>query len=189
MSHSEQAKWDQRYLSNQSKFQAAQVLRSNLHLLPSQGRALDLACGLGGNARLLAVHGLDVDAWDISTVAIEKLTTQSTRLSIHPKVVDITPASLAAAQFDVITVSYYLDRNLAQPLINALKPGGLLFYQTFNQNQLGRGPTNLNYRLQDNELLQLFASLSIRYYREDACAGSVDHGIRDEALLVAQKLI
>jgi len=46
-------------------------LTQNQHLLPSQGTALDLACGQGGNSQLLAKAGLDVLAWDSSAVAIE----------------------------------------------------------------------------------------------------------------------
>ena len=51
------------------------VLRENMHLLPQgDGRALDLACGMGGNAISLAQGSkLDVLAWDISSVAISKI--------------------------------------------------------------------------------------------------------------------
>ena len=52
---------------------AAQVLRENWHLLPEQGVALDMACGLGGNALYLAEKALETYAWDVSNVAIEKL--------------------------------------------------------------------------------------------------------------------
>jgi 2-polyprenyl-3-methyl-5-hydroxy-6-metoxy-1,4-benzoquinol methylase len=48
------------------------VLAENEHLLPpGGGRALDLACGLGGNAVFLARRGFEVDAVDISEVGIE----------------------------------------------------------------------------------------------------------------------
>jgi tellurite methyltransferase len=41
--------------------------------LPDDGRALDLACGLGGNSILLAQQGLKVDAWDIADVPVAAL--------------------------------------------------------------------------------------------------------------------
>ena len=83
-------------------------------------------------------------------------------------------------------MSYFLERRLAPALIAALRPNGLLFYQTFNHIQLGRGPANPDYRLQDNELLRLFSPLAVRYYREDTLTAS-DQDIADEAMLVAQK--
>lgn len=187
MPHPDQNKWDARYRETSKAPHAAQVLLDNLHLLPASGQALDLACGLGGNALLLAERGLTVQAWDISAVAIDKLAQQAKGLAIETKVVDITAQALPVNQFDVIVVSYFLERKLAPAIIQALKPDGLLFYQTFNQNQLGRDPGNPDYRLQDNELLHLFRPLAFRYYREDALAGNTEQGHRDEAMLVAQK--
>ena len=54
MTNPDQARWDQRYRETSSEPQAARVLSDNLRLLPAAGTALDLACGLGGNALLLA---------------------------------------------------------------------------------------------------------------------------------------
>jgi len=39
-----------------------------------------------------------------------------------------------------------------------------------------------------NELQQLFCSLTLRYYREEGLSGDTSKGIRNEAMLVAQKL-
>ena len=68
-------KWDNIYVGqNCSEQTACDALRENSHLLPQgSGRALDLACGLGGNSIFLAqVSKLEVFAWDISPVAISK---------------------------------------------------------------------------------------------------------------------
>ncbi|MEW7979935.1 MAG: methyltransferase domain-containing protein [gamma proteobacterium symbiont of Phacoides pectinatus] len=67
------ARWDRRHGEAQGPGEIAEVLRQNLHLLPPRGRALDLACGRGANALLMARHGLRVSAWDLSPVAIERL--------------------------------------------------------------------------------------------------------------------
>lgn len=187
MTRDDQTKWDRRYRESDGEPRAARVLRDNLHLLPAQGKALDLACGLGGNALLLAERGLAVQAWDISPVAIAKLAERAKGLSIEARVVDITAEALTVKRFDVIVVSYFLDRRLASAIIDALRPNGLLFYQTFNHIQLGRGPGKPAFRLEENELLRMFAPLAIRYYREDGMAGDSEQGLRDEALLVAQK--
>lgn len=176
-------KWDQRYREPDREPRPAKVLGDNLHLLPATGRALDLACGLGGNALLLAERGLTVEAWDSSQVAIEKLRARAAGCDLEARVVTVTPETLPANRFDVIVVSYFLERDLAPALIAALRPGGLLFYQTFNHIRLDRGPNNPAWRLEDNELLRLFAPLAVRYYREDGRGGEIP----DEALLVAQK--
>ena len=57
---------------------ACAALREYAFLLPETGTALDLACGRGGNALLLARRGLQAHAWDISEEAIE-------HLSVRPK--------------------------------------------------------------------------------------------------------
>lgn len=60
-----QQKWDRLYEKDTST-EVASVLAENSYLLPSQGNALDLACGLGANALFLSEHGLETHAWDIS---------------------------------------------------------------------------------------------------------------------------
>ena len=122
-------KWNQRYRSgNDTIPEPALVLKSNDHLLPAQGDALDLACGLGGNALYMAKKGLTVSAWDFSSAAIDTLghSALTDNLNICAEVRDITLDPPCAGSFDVIVVSYYLDRSITNFLINALKPGGLL---------------------------------------------------------------
>ncbi|MCG8043626.1 MAG: class I SAM-dependent methyltransferase, partial [Candidatus Thiodiazotropha endolucinida] len=91
-------------------------------------------------------------------------------------------------QFDVIVVSYFLERSLIPTLIQALKPGGLVFYQTFTRQAVSsEGPQNPAFRLADQELLQLFSQLQVRVYREEGRLGDLSLGSRDVAMLVAQK--
>jgi len=184
--------WERRHGDPSLRPEAAQVLVQNRHLLPAQGLAADLACGLGGNALLLAEAGLRVSAWDLSTVAIERLrnTAIAGGLSnLQPEVRDVAARPPTAAAFDVIVVSNYLERRLAPALIAALKPGGLLFYQTFTRIAVtGRGPNNPAFRLTDNELLGLFGALAIRFYREENRLGDLRKGHRDVAMLVAERV-
>ncbi len=186
-----QKKWDQRYRQSLTDDpRAAWVLRENRHLLPANGDALDLACGMGGNALLLAKAGLRVQAWDLSPVAIDNLQARVTegRGSLQAKVRDVATNPPLAASFDVIVVSYFLERALAGPLCAALRPGGLLFYQTFVRDKVSQqGPSNPEYLLAENELLSLFAPLCLRVYREEGRCGDAQQGLRNEALLVAQK--
>lgn len=186
-----QNKWDTIYRQQDGLPQAADVLSKNLYLLPSTGEALDLACGLGANAMFLARQGLQVQAWDISPVALTLLGQQAGEngLSITTRAVDIQAEALPENAFDVIVVSRFLDRTLCDAIIASLKNGGLLFYQTFTVDKVTpQGPNNPAYLLQRNELLRLFAPLTLLYYRENARVGDLTSGARDEAAFIGQKI-
>jgi len=189
--HPDKAKWDRIYTERQSAApQPAEVLLQNRHLLPQQGIALDLACGLGANSLLLAEQGLEVHAWDISSVAIEQLDDQAQQRQclIHAQVRDVKSAPPEALSLDVLVVTHFLVRDMAADLLAALKPGGLLFYQTYCRDKVfEQGPGNPDYLLKDNELLQLFAGLKVRVYREESLLGDHNQGWRNQSMLVAEK--
>jgi len=132
------AKWNERYGDATGERQASRVLKENLHLLPDNGRALDLACGSGGNSILLAQQGLQVDAWDIADVPIAALQDVALKrqLSILAEVRDVEAKPPETETFDVIVVSYFLDRDIIPSLTQALKHGGLIYYQTFTQQRV-----------------------------------------------------
>lgn len=184
-------KWDRIYSCDEPGKEApTMVLAENAYLLPPAGDALDLASGLGANAIFLAEHGLKVTALDISTIAIEKLKAYADhrQLAIDAKLEAITPGSLQPAAFDVIVISRFLDRSLKDAIISALKPGGLLFYQTFTRLKVtAAGPNNPAYLLEPNELLNLFSPLRTVFYRENAGIGDISQGLRNEAQFVGQK--
>lgn len=186
-------KWNRRHSDPGAEPRAAEVLRQNQHLLPARGRALDLACGLGGNALLMARAGLEVAAWDLSPVAIERLRTAADAQglsNLHPEGRDLALDPLPLNAFNVVCVSYFLDRELFQPIISSLKAGGLVFYQTFTRISVTEtGPSNPDYRLADNELLELCRPLKVRFYREENLLGDLSLGSRDVAMLVGEKVV
>ena len=187
---SEHGRWDARYSSSSEFPSPAEVLQQNLHLLPKQGKALDLACGLGANALLLASHGLQTSAWDISPVAIEKLKVSAGEkgLDVDVQTRDVVARPPEPESFDVVVVQRFLDRKLFPALINALKPEGLLYYQTFIKNKVtDSGPSNPDYLLDSNELLKLCAPLQILFYRDEARVGDITKGFRDMAMVVGLK--
>lgn len=144
------------------------------HPLCATGRALDLACGRGRNALYLARAGFQVEAWDRDAEALECLraTAASSGLSaITTRLVDLeqTPA-IPPAAFDLITVFSYLQRDLAPTIVRALKPGGLLLYETFlvDNHERFHHPGQREFCLDHNELLALFRELRVLAYREGA---------------------
>ena len=187
-----QAKWDAIYRLSNLQTQPCQVLADQQFLLPKQGKALDLACGLGSNALLLAKAGLQVEAWDISPVALTYLQKQADihRLQISTKQRNITPEMLPVAEYDVIVISRFLDRSLCNAIMMALKSDGLLFYQTFTRAKLDpQGPGNPDFLLDTNELLRLFRPLTLIHYQEHAKIGNLQYGNRNEAQFIGQKLL
>ena len=186
------SKWDHVYsqYDHMRYPAAAEVLTENDFLLPSTGMALDLASGLGANAIFLAERGLAVTAWDISSVAIDKLSTYAAQqgLNINACPQKITAENFTESSFDIIVVSRFLDRTLSDAIIGALKPDGLLFYQTFTREKTSRKPpNNPDYLLTENELLYLFSPLRVIFYRENALIGEQQLGLRNEAQFVGQK--
>lgn len=183
-------KWDARY-ADAAETPPARVLSENVHLLPDHGAALDLACGLGANALLLASRGLEVVAWDSSRVAINKLRAlaQARGLTLQAEVRDVVQRPPEPGRFDIIVVSHFLDRGLTPHLIAALRADGLVFYQTFTRSRVDeRGPHNLDYLLADGELLTMFSPLQLMVYREERLVGNIDQGFRGQALFVAKKV-
>jgi len=183
-------KWDTHYQEAPYE-QAAKVLYDNQHLLPQQGTALDLACGMGSNALLLAEAGLDTSAWEISPIGVTRLNDESKKrgLRIHTEVRDCIAHPPEPDQFDVIVVTRFLKREIFPNLINALKPKGLMFYQTFTQTKTDEcGPDDPIFRLADNELRQLIKPLRLIVYREEGNLGDCNKGYRNFAMCVAQKI-
>lgn len=200
-------KWDEAYqVADIASATPASVLNNYSFLLPEGGDALDLACGRAGNALFLASlpdHDFMVDAVDYSHNVIDALTSYVNRqqLPINPILRDIEKDGLqqggasyagkkykAAKKYDVITVSYFLNRSLFPQIINALKPDGLLFYQTWSQEKVDNsGPSNPDFRLKKGELLSLCTGMTPLLYKEFGNIGNIDQGLRNEALIIAKK--
>jgi len=184
-------KWDERYRDRKaSEATACMVLEEHTHLLPEKGRALDLASGLGGNGQLLARQGLDTWAWDISGLAVDKINglAKTEGLSLRADCVDVEHDALPGSGFDVIVVSYFLNRERMPDYLGLLNPGGILFYQTFTREfVVPSGPGNPAFRLGRNELLHLTGALEVLYYREEGVIGDTSRGMRGEAMLIARR--
>ncbi len=184
-----EVKWDLNYKKNNISL-PADVLLENVFLLPKKGSALDLACGLGANALFLAEKGLHTHAWDISTVALERLQLNAhhKQLKVLTRHVFLEPDILPKNTFDVIVITRFLDRKLSNAIMESLKPNGLLFYQTYVRDKLASvGPNNPSFLLARNELIHLFKPLKIVLYKENNLIGDLQCGERNEALFVGHK--
>jgi tellurite methyltransferase len=137
------------------------------------GPLLDLACGRGRHARLAAGWGLDVVGLDRDAAALHELAAHGRRLGLPLALLraDAEATSglpLRRACFGAVLVTRFLYRPLAPTLAALLRPGGLLVYETFTsrQRELGQGPTNPSFLLEEEELLRLFPALEVLDYAE-----------------------
>lgn len=175
---------------------AAPWLHQHLARLP-KGRALDVAAGNGRHSLLLASEGYDVDAVDRDPAALATLNqaaAQRADKGIATRLVDLEqPApfdpGFGRETYDVIVVFFYLHRPLFPFLVDALKPGGVLLYETFtidNHRRSGH-PKRREFCLESNELLRLTAPLHLIHYDEGLHEGALGGGSAYTAQLIAQK--
>jgi tellurite methyltransferase len=160
----------------------------NADLLPRGGTVLDVACGRGRHALLLASAGFEVHAIDRNpeAIAFVRDTAERLELKLAAEVVDLEtdpPPSLGESLYDAILVFNYLHRPLMPAIRAALKPGGRIFYETFTTRQAERGhPRNPAFLLKDGELAELLAPFGILRSRD----GDIDG--RFIASIVAERL-
>jgi tellurite methyltransferase len=140
--------------------------RERLVAVAARGPCLDLACGSGRHALWLARQGLRTVALDRDRDALAGLAAAACaeRLPAAPLRADAeAPAGLplAAGRFGAVVVTRFLHRALAPRLETLLAPGGLLVYETFTvrQRELGQGPRNPAFLLEEGELDRLFPGL------------------------------
>jgi 2-polyprenyl-3-methyl-5-hydroxy-6-metoxy-1,4-benzoquinol methylase len=185
-------KWNKIYSQqNCADIIPSTVLLENSHLLPSTGKALDLACGMGANAIFMAKLKLQVDAWDVSSTALKKLDEycQLNNLNIDTSLRDVEKMPPKINSFDVVTVSQFLHRPTFHALCESLRVDGLLFYQTFTSEKAHQvGPTNPDFLLEKNELLNLCNGMEILVYREEGIQGDLQRGWRNQAMIVAKRV-
>lgn len=145
-----------------------------------KGKVLDLAAGRGRNALHLAARGYEVEAVDRDTdalAAIQSAAAQRHLTNVATRCLDLeagAPPDLGKERYDGIIVFFYLHRPLFPLFLQALKPGGVLIYETFLiDNHLRRQhPRRKEFCLGHNELLELTGGLRVLHYEE----GERDHG-------------
>jgi len=193
--------WDTRHREAAQNLPAepASIVLEWLPLLP-RGPALDLACGTGRHALLLAGRGQFVNAVDWSGTALDILENRARKAKLQVSrtgdastegsqthgirliQANLEDIQLPEALFSLILCLQYLQRSLFPQVARALRPGGVLVFETFTLAQLNYsdGPRNPAYLLESGELRTAFPGLHTLFYREL----NAGQGI---ASLVAQK--
>lgn len=154
MAQVDKVRWNEKYQDNKIPDKPIKLV-SDYAKLSKEKHALDIACGMGRHSKYLASQGFEVDALDISSVAIEQLQGIP---NIHTKEVDFDTYVLPKEKYGLIVCTYYLERKLFAQMIDALKPNGIILFETFLHDEGNeRAPSNPAFMLNKGELEATFA--------------------------------
>ncbi|MFN8601340.1 MAG: class I SAM-dependent methyltransferase [Candidatus Binatia bacterium] len=93
------------------------------------GTALDVACGSGRHAALLAELGFRTVAFDHASEACRRVAQENPRVRVV--VADASAPPFHDATFALIVQTRFLDRAILPDLFRVLRPGGVLAIETF----------------------------------------------------------
>lgn len=160
--------WDERYASGQFRALEPHKLLISLleNLLP--GTALDLACGAGRHAHLLAENGWQVVAVDNSGAGIEiaRRRAAEKNLQIDFRLADLEKGEFVLEEnaYDLICDFYYLQRDLYPAMKKAVKPRGIIVSVVHLEGEDEKS----RFALREGELKSFFTNFEILHYRETA---------------------
>lgn len=132
------------------------------------GTALEIGMGQGRNTIAMARLGWDVTGIDISDEGIRQAVAEAKKqsLNIHAILSSADDFDYGIARYDLIyaTFEHQIVTNNAAKIVSALKPGGTVVIEGFQEDmskQIGRP---LGHRV--NELTRAFDQLRIVYYED-----------------------
>jgi SAM-dependent methyltransferase len=163
-------KWNDKYRQQDYPTEPSGIVTEFFSMAPGR-TALDIAAGSGRNTLFLAEQGFVVDAVDI---AEEGLALFAGR---HPAIrlicADLDTFDIPPERYDLILNVLYLNRRLFPQIREALRPGGLLIFETLLEipGRTDREDHCRDYFLRENELLHSFLSLRILHYHEERDTG------------------
>jgi 2-polyprenyl-3-methyl-5-hydroxy-6-metoxy-1,4-benzoquinol methylase len=137
-------KWNAKHAAKKGLHQADSFLLKHFELL-RPGKALDIACGRGRNALLLAEKGFKVSAVDYSDVGLKILAEQASlkQVTIHLIALDLDqPNSLAVySPFDsIVCINFKPLPELLKLIPNLLANDGIFLWSSFNEIQADQTP-------------------------------------------------
>lgn len=167
-------RWERRFSAPEYIFGTAPnaFLSSKRALLHAGQRALCVADGEGRNSVWLAEQGLEVAAFDISAVGVEKARRLAAErgVSVRYEVAGVYDWHWPQAAFDVVAAIFVQFADPAmrsfmfERMVRALKPGGLLLLEGYTPRQLEYrtgGPSRVENLYTAPLLQEAFAALEI----------------------------
>jgi SAM-dependent methyltransferase len=166
-------RWDGKYSAAEARdfIEADELLEANAALLSGKGRALDVACGAGANAIYAASRGYATVGVDGSIEGLRLAARRARALGLALQLInaDLECYCPPPGTFDLVLVFRYLNRPLFEALKQTLRPGGVIFFKTFNRNLLDTRPGfNPDYLLEPGEIAGRFRGLEQIATNDDA---------------------
>ncbi|QOP41446.1 class I SAM-dependent methyltransferase [Sulfurimonas marina] len=156
-------RWNKRHVEKPMRHSVEPLLEKYMKEA-NVGKALDIACGIGRNTHFMHEQGFEVDAVDISDYALSQIKEDEKIKKIET---DLDTYNLELENYDLIVNINFLSRRLHPQIKDALKPEGVLIYETFIiAHGDFKNPSNPEFLLRKNELLHAFIGLDIIYYEE-----------------------
>ncbi|MGC8903664.1 class I SAM-dependent methyltransferase [Thermus sp.] len=164
--------WDAFYREAQEGRPPAFVVRAFGPFLP-KGPILDLAGGLGRNARYFLQRGHPVVLVERSPEALRRLAgIPGLSLVAMDLEAEDAPKRLPRGPFAGVLMAYYVNRPLLKALPSLLLPGGFLLVEGFSRKEaLRRGRPSSPFYWEPEELLTPPPGLSLRAFGEGWMGG------------------
>ena len=195
--------WNMRYQIESYLFgvEPNEFLVAEAHRLTPHQRVLCVADGEGRNSVWMARQGLDVEAFDISEVAVGKARRLAAEHGAH---VDFNCASVAGFdwptdRYDAVAAIFIqfltaLERPLLfDQILRSLQPGGLLLLEGYRVEQLAYGtggpsvPEQLYREEQLRDELRAFEILELRSEDREVQEGASHRGMSALIEVVARR--
>lgn len=203
MSTKELERWNQRFGAPEYIFGTAPnaFLAAHAGLFKPGQRALCVADGEGRNSVWLAARGLEVSAFDLSPVGVEKARRLAAEraVAVTYEVADVYGWRWPRSMFDAVVAIFVqfadppMRAFMFERMIGALKPGGLVLVEGYTPAQLKYatgGPKQVDQLYTEELLRQAFGSLEIlelKAYEAELDEGSRHRGMSAVIDLVARK--
>jgi cyclopropane fatty-acyl-phospholipid synthase-like methyltransferase len=195
--------WDARFSSDEYIFgtEPNVWLAQHADLFKPGMRVLAVADGEGRNSVWMAKLGLQVDAFDISPVGIEKAKrlAQQQGVDVNFSIHGIEDYPWTTGDYDAVVAIFiqFADPDTRAALFkrmkSALKPDGVVILQGYTPKQLDYktgGPPNLSHLYTEDLLQEAFGDLNIselRAYEDVLTEGTQHHGQSALIGLVARR--
>ena len=165
MSDADREKWDRRYAEAQPEPLAPPSAWLATYLSKiAPGPALDIACGRGRNALLLAQHNFAVDALDISPEGLRQAEQAAARqaLTVNWLCCDVLQeVEFPRRDYQLILMVHFVAPELLRRLPAYLAPGGWLMVEQHLQWPSPVGGPSDRFRVARGEIMSCVPQLSL----------------------------